>query len=171
MKEPKIGDPVLCDGRQHLITDRKQRYASETGALVAAVLFEDPQYRVYALERDLRWDAALGSWYLWGRCLSAEQMQVVVTLRDRGHLPARGTRQFGSAPAGGEHLNLYLALFAGKPRGFWTAAVAAAVTGTPLPSDVQGSVADYARRFAAPLPGGYADPDADDSFAPKGATP
>ena len=147
-KQPQIGNAVICDGASFLIigfhTRNLETFAvvetdDPTRALV--VSFENPAKLVKCAKRDLRWDDELASWYLWGRLLSPKQKAQVIGMRDRGEIPARNTRMPGSAPAGGEHLNLYRALFAKR-------------------MDVE----DYKQRFAGKLSDGFADPNADDSW-------
>lgn len=94
---------------------------------------------------DLRWSEELGAWYMWGRCLSDAQEQQVIRWRDQGLLPARKTRQRASAPAGGEELNLFLALFRDPKRA------------------LEDRIDEYKARFSRRLTDGFADPDANDS--------
>lgn len=143
--EPKSGDTVLCDGEFCRIREFATRYASETGEPVKMARYESAAKRHYGKVADLAWDEELGAWYLWGRCLSQEQVVQVIRWRDAGLVVARDTRQRGMPPAGGEHLNLFLALF---HKEF-------------LPLNER--IADYERRFAKKLTRGFADPDAADS--------
>lgn len=155
---PAIGDAVLCDGRLHRITDKRKRYASETDELIWAVQFDDAQFRVYALERDLRWSVELGAWYLWGRCLSPEDQRAVIELRDRGLLVARTTRQPTHAPAGGEHLDLYCALVRGKPTGWLEGELGPIRRGEVASTALLAAAQAFSSRWHAPHEDGYAEP-------------
>jgi len=169
---PQIGNAVLCDGRLHIVTDRQKRYARDTDEFVYAVLFEDPQFRVFALERDLRWSDELGAWYLWGRCLGPEDQQAIVELRDRGLLVARTSRTPTNAPAGGEHLDLYLTLVKDKPKGFLTQQLEPVRRGNPPPPALLDAAAAFSARWHGPHSDGYADPDDSPSTtAGRRATP
>jgi len=119
----------------------------------------------YGLVRDLVYDSELEAWYLWGRVLSPEQIATVIELRDRGLLKARATRNPGSAPAAGEHHQLYLALFHGADHELWPAAMSSIRTGNGVPKDAAARIANLAKRFTKKLEHGYADRDADDSVA------
>lgn len=138
------------------------------------------RFRTQANLADLRWSDELGAWYLWGRLLGAgrgaqvdaagrvlipaptlDERKVVAELRDRGLLPMRATRQPGSVPAGGEHVNLHLALFS---KGIdWAQELANVRRGEGLSENANAAIADYGERFRKRLTEGYADPDADDS--------
>jgi hypothetical protein len=157
-KTPAVGEPVLCDGRMHLITDRQKRYARDTDELIWAVLFEDPQHRVFALERDLRWSEELNAWYLWGRCLAPGDQQAIIELRDRGLLVARTSRTPTNAPAGGEHLDLYLTLVKDQPKGFLMQQLEPVRRGDPPPAALADAAAAFSVRWHGPHSDGYADP-------------
>jgi hypothetical protein len=159
-QQPKIGDAVFCDGELLQVTAIRQRYAQETGELVAACSFENAKVRHYALVRELRWDAELGAWHLWGRVLAHDDAVTVRELRDRGLLPSRRTRMPGSAPAGGEHLDLHLALFHGRPRGWLRAELTAYVGGGEFSDEAKKRFAEFEARWHGPHADGYADPDA-----------
>jgi hypothetical protein len=156
---PRIGDRVLCDGRMHIVTDRQKRYARDTDEFLYAVQFEDPQLRTFALERELRWSTELDAWYLWGRCLSPDDQQAVIELRDRGLLVARTTRTPTNAPAGGEHLDLYLALVQDKPKGFLAQQLAPLRRGEPPAPALRAAAEAFAARWRGPHSDGYAEPD------------
>ena len=164
-KAPVIGDGVLCDGQDHIITNVRQHYSSNTGERADLVVFDNPQRSVTGLFSDLRYDADLDLFYLWGRCLSKAQRVIVAELRDRNVLPARKTRTPGNVPAGGEHLNLWKSLFGPVKRqtGFWEQELGALRSGGVLSPEAQGMVADYQVRFDRKLTEGYAQPDVDDS--------
>lgn len=159
---PQVGDPVLCDGELCQIREFATRFSGSTGTPVEMVRYEGRRFVHYGTVADLRWDDEAGAWYLWGRCLSHAQARVVIVLRDRGYLPARDTRQPGHAPAGGEHLNLWLSLFKDSAID-WEAEVALAVVKKPLGPAAAAAIAAYEVRFQSKLARGYADPDADDS--------
>jgi hypothetical protein len=142
----------------HLITDRQKRYARDTDEFLYAVQFEDPQHRTFALERDLRWSDELKAWYLWGRCLSWESQQAVIELRDRALLVSRTTRTPTHAPAGGEHLDLYLTLVHGKPKGFLEHQLEPIRRGDPAPTALIEAAGAFATRWHGPHTDGYADP-------------
>lgn len=158
-KVPRLGSTVLCDGElcvlnRFLGEKPKSRSLMDVGTYEDAIfiVFEGPlrRHKTAKLEGDvvnLRWDKELEVFYMWGRILSCEQKAKVIDLRDRGKLAARETRNPGNAPAAGEHMNLYKALFA-----------------VPGPID-DARIAAYAELFAAPLTEGYARRDADDSPA------
>jgi len=160
---PKVGDRVLCDGEVCVVKEVVNRFSSETGEPVQALRYESDRMKHYGLTRDLLYDSTLGAWYLWGRVLSASQIATVVELRDRGLLKARATRIPGSAPAGGEHHQLYLALFHGADHEFWPAAMSSIRTGSGVPTEAAKRIADLAKRFTKKLEHGYADRDANDS--------
>lgn len=171
-KTPAVGEPVLCDGRLHLITDRQKRYARDTDEFIYAVQFEDPDHRTFALERDLVWSSELKAWYLWGRCLSWESQQAVIELRDRALLVSRTTRNPTMAPAGGEHLDLYLTLVHGLPKGFLAQQLEPVRRGeAPAPALLEAATA-FSARWHGPHTDGYADPgDTPSTTAGRRATP
>jgi len=152
---PKIGDPVIRNGDELAIVGfggQDPRNPSARGIVTVEafedaliVVIENKQFRYKLRADDLRWNDELGAFYSWGTLLSDEQKRRVTVMRDAGELPARETRQRGHGPAGGEHLNLYLALFKDRR------------------SITKERIADYRERFAQKLVEGYADPDADDS--------
>lgn len=152
-KIPKVGSTVLCDGELCMIRgfaaqkSATNRGMKEIGKFEGALLvaYEGPRFFHKGRASDLRYDEELDLFYGWGRILSYEQKAQVIKLRDQGRLPARETRNPGNAPAGGEHMNLYKALFAG-----------------PGPVD-KVKIAAYGKLFKLKLAEGYADPDADDS--------
>lgn len=162
-KKAVVGDVVLFDGESHLIVDTFERYSREKEGLVTLVVFENPKTKVTALYADLRWNADLNSFYMWGRALRKSDRVIVAELRDRGLLPARKTRTPGNPPAGGEHLNLYMTMFRNRPRQFWDAELASVRPGGDLSAEAQGAIEEYKVVFAQPLVDGYADPDANDS--------
>jgi hypothetical protein len=156
----KIGDKVLCDGELCTITELVDRYAHARGALVGGAHYEGAAKSHYGLADDLIYCEVLGAWYLWGRCLAQEQIKIVTELRDRGLAVSRSTRNPGSAPAAGEHHQLYLALFNGFS---WAQALQSISSGKGVPSDAQARLNDLAERFKHKLAHGYADRDANDS--------
>lgn len=162
-KKAGIGEAVLFDGNMHLIVDTMERYAQERKELVTLVIFENPAVKVTGMLEDLRWDAEMGCWYMWGRALAKSDRAVVAELRDRGLLSARRTRNPGNAPAGGEHLNLYKTLFRSREQGFLDAALTQVRSGGDLPGEAVTAVAEYGTVFKQKLSEGYADPDANDS--------
>lgn len=166
-KQPATGDAVLFDGQMHLIMGTFKKYSNSEERLVTLVIFENAERKVTGLYDDLRWDADLGHWYMWGRNLAKSDRVLVAHLRDRGLLPARKTRQIGSAPAGGEHKNLHTALFHGRAKGFWEAEVDTIRAGGDLSEEAVAAIADYKVLYAQPLVDGYADPGDNDS---EGAT-
>ncbi len=153
-KIPKIGDVVLCDGEFCVIIGFGGIKNPAVRSLKPVQTFEEAigvafkgSQRLHKMAcSQLRYDDELKKWYPWGRALSFEQKAKVIELRDDGQLPARKARRRGMAPAGGEHLNLWKALFS-----------------TIAPIGDQ-KIADYTRRFNEPLSEGYAEPDANDSF-------
>lgn len=158
---PQVGQPVLCDGRRHIIIDPVPVMGDETAARFRAkgrVLFEDATVRVAALAAELRWSDELGAWYLWGRCLSKADRVLVAELRDRGLLVARTTRMPTMVPAGGEHLDLYLALVHGKPKGFLDQQLTPIRRGEPPTPALRAAAEDFAARWRGPHTDGYADP-------------
>lgn len=161
----KVGDAVLFDGDMHLVVDQFKRYSRELDALVGLLVFENTNRKVTILQSDLRWDAADGNWYMWGRSLAKGDRVIVSELRDRGLLPARRTRSPGNGPAGGEHCNLYKALFKNRPAGFWETALAEVRAGGDLPEEAVAAIGDFGVLFRQKLTEGYADPDVDDSQA------
>lgn len=165
---PKVGDKVLCDGETCVVREIVTRFASSTGEKVQALRYESETKKHYGLAKDLLFDAELGSWYLWGRVLSPAQIATVVELRDRGLLKARATRNPGSAPAGGEHHPLYLALFHEADHEVWPAAMSSIRTGSGVPKAAASRIAGFAKRFTKKLPHGYADRGADDSRDEEG---
>lgn len=156
---PKIGDAVLCDGALCLITDSRTRYVRETSEFLEAVQFENAQTKHYGLARDLRWSEDLQAWYLWGRCLSGPDVALVIELRDRGLLIARGTRTPGNPPAGGEHLDLYLTLMRGQPARFWDNELTQVRRGGSLSPAARERIVAFEGRWLGPHSDGYADPD------------
>ncbi|KKN22948.1 hypothetical protein LCGC14_0909910 [marine sediment metagenome] len=158
-----VGEPVLRNGEMHLVTDMVKRFSQEDGTPFMLVVYENTAHKVTALASDQRWDDELGCWYSWGVVISKADRAIVAELRDRGLLPCRKTRTPGNPPAGGEHLNLFKALFHLKPAQFWNAAMAEVRKGGDLPVEAQAAVAAYTERYKQPLSEGYADPDADDS--------
>lgn len=161
---PQVGDRVLCDGEVCRVREVVSRFSSETGEPVQALHYEGERLKHYGLTRDLLYCPELGAWYLWGRVLSAEQMAIVVELRDEKLLAARRTRRPGSVPAAGEHHQLYLALFHGADHELWPAALAEIRAGRDVPAAAAARIADLATRFTKRLPHGYADRDAADSI-------
>lgn len=155
---PQLGDAVLCDGRLHQVTARRKRYSSETDSFVTGVQFENARFRVYALESDFRWSEELGAWYLWGRCLSPEAQQAVIELRKRGLLVQRTTHDPTHAPAGGEHLDLYLALVHGRAPGWLEVQVAAVQRGEAASPALVEAATEFAARWHGPHADGYAEP-------------
>lgn len=152
-KIPKVGSTVLCDGELCMIRgfaaqkSATNRSMKEIGKFEGALLvaYESARFLHKGRASDLRYDEELDLFYGWGRALSYEQKAQIIRLRDQGKLPARKTRNLGNAPAGGEHLNLYKALFA-----------------EPGPID-DAKIAAYKKLFKLKLVEGYADPDTDDS--------
>ena len=166
-KTPATGDAVLFLGQMHLIMGTLKRYSNSEEKLFTLVVFENGNRKVTGRFDDRRWDADFGHWYMWGRNLAKADRVMVSELRDRGLLPARKTRQPGSSPAGGEHKNLYAALFHGRAEGFWKGEIDALRAGGDLSEEAAAAVADYKMLYAQQLVDGYADPDANDS---EGAT-
>lgn len=162
-KAPKVGDTVICDGERCQITEMVGRFSSTTGERVEALRYESARMKHYGLVRDLLYCPTLGAWYLWGRVMSADQIATVVELRDRGLLAARATRTPGSAPAAGEHHQIYLALFNDAQPQLWRSAMTEIRGGRGVPADAAKRIADLAKRFTKKLEHGYADRDADDS--------
>jgi hypothetical protein len=164
-RKPKVGDRVYCNGEACEVVELVSRFNPETGEPVQGIRYESETKKIYGLVRDLIYDPELGAWYLWGRVLSAAQVAVVVELRDRGLLKARATRIPSSAPAAGEHHQLYLALFHNADHELWPAAMSSIRTGGGVPKDAAARIADLAKRFTKKLEHGYADRGADDSVA------
>jgi hypothetical protein len=132
-----------------------------------------PRFRTAAKREDLQWSDELDAWYLWGRLLGklrgghgADQMAVVTELRDRRLIPARSTRRRGSGPAGGEHLNLFCALF--RSGHDWAAELEQEERTRALSPAAAALAADYAERFKRKLAGGFADPGVNDSDGEEG---
>lgn len=174
--KPAVGAPVIFEGLPcrivALANDRAQfaselSHTRESGKTV-------PRFITEVAVADMRWSDELGSWYLWGRVLSkgrsgilADQRKLVVDLRDRRLIAARfDTRERGSGPAGGEHLNLYCCLFMSGVD--WDAEIARHARGEAMSAKAADCIAKYAVKFAEKLSDGYADPGADDSFGEEG---
>lgn len=151
-KIPKLGSTVICDGELCMVISFAgpkpgSRSLMEVGTFEKAthIAFEGKLRLHKADIRDVRYDEELEMFYLWGRLLSFEQKAEIIRLRDQKKLPARVTRNPGNAPAAGEHVNLYKALY-------WEPGAINAA-----------KIQDYEKRYAQPLTEGYARPDADDS--------
>lgn len=167
---PAVGERVLCDGQYLEVRELAKRYHRDSDTIVQALRFENANVAHYALVKDMRWSDELSAWYMWGRLLSYTQAQQVAELRDRHVVVARARRQPGHVPAGGEHLDLYLALYAGQPAGFWDRELRQSRTGTPLSEAAAALVANFRARWLAPHTDGYADPvDAPTTADPTGA--
>lgn len=201
-KTPAVGDPVLFEGLKHKITaiagDRVQ-FASElqhTGTVQkpdgSLATKTQPHLTTVGLLADLKWDAGLGAWYMWGRvlskgrhincphctvdiggkkqhlgCVRCDDRKVVAALRDEGVLPARKTRQPNAVPAGGEHLNLYKTLFhSGSVN--WQQELGNVKRGEGLTTAAKSHAEKYKAEFVKPLADGYASPGANDSTAGEG---
>lgn len=170
MVEPTLGARVVFEGLPHRVTK------IEGGRVVFAsdLLHERvPRFETMAEVADLRWSDELGAFYLWGRVLGKGRggvgddfRSVVIELRDREVLPARAKRRQGQAPAGGEHVNLYCALFCAGVD--WSRELAALRKSEPLSDAAKSAVAAYEKRFRAKLADGYAEPGAGDSWEAEG---
>jgi hypothetical protein len=179
-RQPKVGDPVFFECLDHTITDiedGKVRFESALLNTKAGRVGWDsfplpetrPRFRTTAILSDLHWDDELNAWYLWGRLLckgrggvGVDQRVVIASLRDRGVIPGRPTRQIGSGPAGGEHQNLYKALFADSSID-WVQEIQSFGRGEGLSAKADAAVGEYKDRFKKKLVRGYAQPDINDS--------
>lgn len=144
----------LIEGGEHVAVMKRNKITGElenTGRV-------EPRFRRVLQPGDLRWHDELGAWYLWGRCLTHEQADLVKELRDRGLVIARTTRTPGHAPAGGEHLDLYLGLFRGRPTSFWETQLELVRRGEGMTQEAHEAIADFRRRWEGPHTDGYAEP-------------
>jgi len=174
-----VKDLVLFEGLRHhvaqigplmveIVSELKHR-GLVTQPDGSSKMVEQPRFQTAAFIKDLRWSDELKGWYIWGRSLSKgrggaleDQRRLVLEMRDLGLIPARPGRMEGSAPAGGEHLNLHLALFANGIN--WTQEIANVRRGDGLTTKAKSAVESYRKLFREKLTDGYAEPDVNDSY-------
>jgi hypothetical protein len=173
---PAVGDPVFFEGLPHKITSvsgNLVEFASDlthTGPDNNNNIVTVPRFRTGANLSDFQWSDELKSWYLWGRVLckgrggvGMDQRAVVAELRDRGLIPSRPGRERGAAPAGGEQLDLHIALFYNQTN--WKQEMANVRRGEGLSTQAEKHCVEFHKRAKRRIVEGFAAPgDGDPHF-------